>query len=149
MTEKQKEGLNTFFVETFNKILASEEQHIGKSGFANLSVKELHILEAVKLLASQNKNTMSEVAAQVGITVGALTTAVNALVRKNYLSRERPETDRRVVQIYLTKQGIAAEEAHRGFHEKMIDEVGELLSEEELTKLIFALKQLSVFFSPK
>lgn len=147
MTPTQKEGLNTFFVETFNKILVMEEQCISHSGFTDLSVKELHILEAVELLQPQSKNTMTEVATKVGITVGALTTAVNALVRKNYLKRERPENDRRVVKIYLTEQGTAAEEVHRVFHEKMIDGVGKNLSEDSMEHLIFALKQLSSFFS--
>jgi DNA-binding MarR family transcriptional regulator len=145
MTKKQKEELNTFFVETFNKILVLEEQFISRDGLENLSVKELHILEAVELLLPQEKNTMSEVAAKIGITVGALTTAINALVRKNYIKRERSESDRRRVMLYLTEQGVAAEKAHRSFHAEMIDGLGELLSENSLENLIIALRQFSTF----
>lgn len=149
MTKEQREGLNAFFVETFNKILAAEEAAISKGGFHNLSIKELHILEAVALLLPQEKNTMSEAAAKIGITTGALSIAVDALERKNYLRRERTESDRRIVRLYLTEEGASAEEAHRAFHAQMIDDVGELLSTEGLEELLKALTQLSRFFSRK
>ena len=82
MNDEQRDTLNTFFVDTFNKILSLEEQTLLKSSIENLSVKELHIIEAVSILQRDKKNTMTEIAAQVGITVGALTTAVNVLVKK-------------------------------------------------------------------
>lgn len=39
------------------------------------------------------------------ITAGSLTTAMNALVNKKYVLRERGEKDRRVVYIWLTERG--------------------------------------------
>ena len=147
MNDEQRDTLNTFFVDTFNKILSLEEQTLLKSSIENLSVKELHIIEAVSILQRDKKNTMTEIAAQVGITVGALTTAVNVLVKKEYLSRRRSEKDRRVVRIYLTEQGMRAEMHHRIFHENMVSNVGEVLTEEGLENLIIALKQLTSFFN--
>lgn len=147
MNDEQRDTLNTFFVDTFNKILSLEEQTLLKSSIENLSVKELHIIEAVSILQRDKKNTMTEIATKVGITVGALTTAVNVLVKKEYLSRRRSEKDRRVVRIYLTEKGMRAEMHHRIFHENMVSNVGEVLTEEGLGNLIIALKQLTSFFN--
>ena len=44
MNDEQRDTLNTFFVDTFNKILSLEEQTLLKSSIENLSVKELHII---------------------------------------------------------------------------------------------------------
>ena len=149
MTQKQHDELNSFFVDIFNKILLQEEQAVAKKGFSNLSTKELHILEAVKLGQTCEKNTMTDLAGKVGTTVGALTTAVSALVRKEYLVRERPENDRRIVRVHLTPQGEMAEKHHRIYHEKMIESVAQTLNEESLDNLIDTLQKLQVFFSNK
>lgn len=146
MNDTQRNTLNTFFVDTFNRILAMEEQALTRGSLENLSVKELHIIEAVSILQRNRSNTMTEIADQVGITVGALTTAVNTLVRKEYLERRRSETDRRQVLISLTEKGMRAEMHHRIFHENMISNVEMLLTDEELDKLLSALKKLSTFF---
>ena len=47
MNESQREELNYFFVHVFNQILAYEEQALNGMGARDLSVKELHVLEAV------------------------------------------------------------------------------------------------------
>ena len=59
MNDEQRDTLNTFFVDTFNKILSLEEQTLLKSSIENLSVKELHIIEAVSILQRDKKNTMT------------------------------------------------------------------------------------------
>lgn len=50
------------------------------------------------------KKTTSEVAKELSITVGTLTTAINKLVKKGYVERIRSEDDRRVVKLGLTKK---------------------------------------------
>ncbi len=147
MKEAQRDAINTFFVDTFNRILSLEEHALSKGDISDLSVKELHIIEAVCLLEQDGHNTMSEIAAKVGITVGALTTAVNVLVKKGYLKRNRSDKDRRIVRMFLTEKGRHAEIHHRVFHENMIAYVEQALNDEEIDKLIYALKQLSCFFS--
>lgn len=147
MDDQQREVLNTFFVDTFNKITALEERAIARSSVGKISVKELHILEAVSLLQKKGKNTMTEIAVKVGITVGALTTAVNTLVKKEYLARKRSEADRRVVFITLTEKGLRAEMHHKVFHENMMTDVERVLSPEGLDNLITSLQQLTEFFS--
>ena len=82
MNESQREELNYFFVHVFNQILAYEEQALNGMGARDLSVKELHVLEAVGGLTAAGRNTMTQIADALAIRVSTLTTAVNTLVRK-------------------------------------------------------------------
>ena len=149
MEPSQKEALNRFFVQTFNRILSLEELSLAHGGSRGLSVKELHTIEAAAELEKEQKNTMSQIAARLSISVGALTTAVNVLVNKGYLERRGDPNDRRVVQVFLTRHGAAAEWAHRRFHDEMVESVGKVLSGEQLDALIQSLELLSAFFENK
>lgn len=150
MDNAQTAMLNQFFVETFNDILGYEERYLKRSGVRNLSVRELHILEAVSALAPQGKNTMSATAKRLSISVGALTTAVGTLVRKGFLRRAGRENDRRVVVLELTDTGRGANEKHGAFHGEMIRKVGEILDPASIQNLCQSLSKLSEFFkNPK
>ncbi len=146
MTATQLERLNLFFVQTLNKILSIEEKALMNTGFDNLSVREFHILEAVAELELMNNNTMTHIAAKLDISVGALTTAVNVLVKKGYLERAGREDDRRIVLVRLTPLAKAANEKHSAFHKEMIEKIGELLSERDLYTLMLSLERLSNYF---
>ena len=103
----------------------------------------MHIIEAIGL---SGESTMSAVAKKLKITAGSLTTAVNALVRKSYVKRERSEEDRRVVYIALTEKGERAYHHHEQFHRQMTNAVIEKLDDEEITVLVKMLKDISSFF---
>lgn len=140
------EALNHFFVTTFNHILAWEERSVRSAGVSGLSVKELHVLEAVEELAKAGRNTMSQIAARMGITLGALTTAVNVLVRKGYLARGGDENDRRVVYASLTPSGEAALAIHEAFHRRMIGDIMAVLDDASLAALTRSVEVLDGFF---
>ena len=146
MTDAQEKYLNDFFVHIFNKILAWEEQALSNVGAADLSVKELHVLEAVNDLTAQSRNTMTAIADALSIRVSSLTAAVNTLVRKGYLERRGEPGDRRVIRIRLTEKGEQANQLHSRFHADMIAGVAQGLNEEELNVLVHSLEQLSRFF---
>ena len=86
------------------------------------------------------------VARDLSVTVGTLTIAVNSLVKKGYVRRERSQKDRRVVLISLTDRGDRAYLHHQNFHEEMIRATLEGLSEEETAVLVKALSHLQEFF---
>ena len=149
MTGEQKKQLNGFFVNTFNEILAWEDQSLRKIGRTDLSVREMHIIEAVSMLEAYGKNTMANIARVLVVSPGSLTTAVNVLVRKGYLKRQRAEYDRRVVLVTLTQDGAAINEKHKQFHEEMMDFIGEALSEEQIEVVIKSLGRLVKYFGEK
>lgn len=146
MTGTQEQYFNGFFVHIFNRILALEERALNKVGAKDLSVKELHVLEAVSNLVAAGRNTMTNVADELAIRVSSLTTAVNTLVRKGYLQREGVPGDRRVIQLRLTEKGQQANQMHSRFHHEMIQSIGAQLSELELDVLVQSLKSLEGFF---
>ncbi|MDU7337964.1 MAG: MarR family transcriptional regulator [Clostridium sp.] len=149
MNFEQQEELNYFFVETFNRILQYEEAALSAGDTIGLSMKELHILEAVAQMQLLQQNTMSKIAAKLGISTGALTTAIGVLVTKGCLERQSSEQDRRLVWIILTPKGERAELQHRLFHKEMVQMIGNSLTEESLNSLLASLKTLSRFFEQK
>lgn len=146
MTESQREELNYFFVHVFNQILACEEQALNGVGARDLSVKELHVLEAVGGLSAQGRNTMTQIADALAIRVSSLTAAVNTLVRKGYLERGGEPGDRRVIRVYLTPKGEEADRLHAQFHARMTDSAAAKLEEGELDALLRSLRRLDRFF---
>jgi DNA-binding MarR family transcriptional regulator len=54
---------------------------------------------------SRGRATVSEVAAELGVTLAAVTALANKLVRTGWVGRYRDERDRRVVWMELTPEG--------------------------------------------
>ena len=137
------ETINDILVNLFNEIWDIEEKALITDQFKDISVNDMHIMEAIGIEKPKN---MSSVARMVDVTVGTLTIAINNLVKKEYVLRVRSEEDRRVVLISLSEKGKAAYEHHRQFHQKMVTAVLEDLNQEETLVLTNALKKLSSFF---
>ena len=137
---------NELLVDIFNDILVIGQRAIMKSEFKDLSITEIHTIEAIGMYEVR---TMSEVAADLKITVGTLTTAINNLVKKGYVERKRTEEDRRVVLIQLTKRGKLAYRIHEKFHKDMVKETVDGFSEGEEVVLVTALEKLNSFFKSK
>ncbi len=135
--------INDVLVKLFNEIWELEEDAIITGEFKNITVNDMHIIEAIG--PDEGKN-MSAIARLLGITVGSLTTSMNGLVKKDYVVRERSELDRRVVNIRLTDKGMRAYEQHDNFHKKMTDAVINSLDETEVPVLTKTLSALSQFF---
>ena len=134
--------INDTLVNLFNEIWELEKEAIITEEFKDITNNDMHIIEAIGL---SGENTMSSVAKKLKITAGSLTTAVNALVRKAYVKRERSEEDRRVVYIALTEKGEKAYH-HEQFHRQMTNAVIEKLDDEEIDALVKMLKDISAFF---
>lgn len=142
----KKQVLNELLVQTFNDILKIEQKALAESVLNDLSITETHTIEAIGMYEPK---TMSEVAQNLKITVGTLTTAINKLVKKGYVDRTRCEKDRRSVKIGLTRKGKLAYRIHEKFHHDMIKATVEGLSPEEEDVLIRSLEKLNEFFKSK
>ena len=138
-----QETINDILINLFNDILKLEEEAIITDEFKDITNNDMHIIEAVGL---SGENTMSVVAKKLGITAGSLTTSVNSLVNKKYVTRQRSDEDRRVVFLKLTDKGKRAYEHHREYHSQMTEAVISRLDEEEVPVLIKSLTGLSEFF---
>ncbi|MDD3223170.1 MAG: MarR family transcriptional regulator [Clostridium sp.] len=135
--------MNELLVDLFNDILTIEQNTLKKGIFNDLSITEMHTIEAIGMYDSK---TMSQVAKNLGITVGTLTKAIKNLVKKNYVQRKRGEQDRRTVNLILTKRGKVAYRMHSRFHRDMIRATIEDMTEEEEQVMLKALDKLNMFF---
>lgn len=138
-----KSTLNEVLVKLFRNINTIEEQAVKQSSFKDLTVNDMHVIEAIGIRMAQN---MSTVAKSLMVTTGTLTISVNGLVKKGYVERVRSEEDRRVVLISLTEKGKKAYRDHQHFHEEMVTAIVTELSDEEQRILEKSLGNLSRFF---
>lgn len=113
-------ALNSILVKLFNDILNIEEKALITEEFKDISVTDMHIIEAIGIAEPR---TMSMISKSLGVTMGTLTTGINGLVRKGYVVRNRSDRDRRIVYASLTEKGIAAYHHHMKFHKSMIDSI--------------------------
>ena len=135
--------INTMLVNTFHEILELEEKAIITDKFRDISNNDMHIIEAI---GEDSGARMTDIARKLNITVGSLTTSMNSLVNKGYVSRKRSENDRRVVNIYLRDKGLEAYEHHKQFHKEMTGALVNCLTPEELGVWMKSLDTLTEFF---
>ncbi|MBL1230854.1 MarR family transcriptional regulator [Enterococcus sp. BWB1-3] len=140
--EPDLETINDYLVNVFNDILTIEESELKKSKFKDLSITEMHTIEAIGMY---KRKTSSEVAKELSITVGTLTVAINNLVKKNYVERIRSEDDRRVVKLGLTQKGKLLYRVHQHFHREMVKNILSGMDQKEEQALLKALKNLHDF----
>ena len=141
-TVKTTEVINDLLVNLFNNLLVIERNSLRATEYKDLTMNEWHVLEQIGLA----KITMTELANQLKITVGTLTTTINRLLKKGYVTRNQAEDDRRFVYIQLTEMGIAAFKEHETFHKNMVKSVVSQLEEEDHDVLVHSLEKLTEFF---
>lgn len=135
--------LNEVLVRLFNDIMDIEQKAIITPEFKDITNNDMHVIDAIGVGTPKN---MSTIARELSVTVGTLTIAMNSLVKKGYVMRERSNEDRRVVYISLSEKGKKAYEHHADFHRQMIQGVMEELDEEELEVLVKTLRHLNNWF---
>ena len=143
---QQESQLNTFLVEVFNDILRLEEQSL-RSSCKNLSVSELHVLEAVDKCSAQGPPCMAEIAAALNITAGTLTISIKTLEQKGYVERKRSSKDKRRVSVALTPTARPVLDAHSVFHANLVKRVAAYLSPDQIDTLCTTLAALHHYFT--
>ena len=134
--------LNDMFVSIFNTATRLEEEAIRNASYDDISITEIRTLEAV---GTGRPRTMTHVANILGIKVSTLTTAINRLVKKGYVSRLRDEHDRRMVKISLTERGLKAVREHEAFHEAMIKEAVSQIPEDSVGQFLDSVSSINDF----
>ena len=145
MNKKQIDILNDYFLHSALHLLTLEEQCLRKACSKDLSIRELHVLEAVSSLRSANRNTMAEIARYLHLSPASLTTAVNVLVKKEYVTRSYSPVDRRVIYVGLSGSGEAANRKYLDFVRDMIRTVGRDLDEENTDAMIASILSLTEY----
>ena len=125
-----------------NSVQVNEETSLRTSQFSDVSLKEMHTIEII----GKNTNvTPSDIARELMLTLGTVTTSLNKLEAKGYIERKRSKLDRRVVHLTLTKKGKLLDRLHRKFHKNMVIHIAEDMNEQEFEALAQGLKNLHKF----
>ena len=132
------ESLNSILVTLFNDIMNIEEKALITDEFSDITVTDMHIIEAIGI---KEPRTMGTISKALGVTMGTLTVGING-----YVIRTRSEEDRRVVYASLTPKGNAAYTHHMRFHRDMIKHITDDLSEDEAAVLIKTFTRLEDYF---
>lgn len=145
------EYLNDLLVAAYSSIHKIEEQNIAKATSLNLSISEIHLIEAIEKNIQQDDKgkTISELSEIMQVTLPSITLAINKLVKKGYVTKNRSQTDGRVVYVTLTDRGRKVARVHRHFHKRMVRAVAGDLSEQEFNAMVKGLVKLNKFLSEK
>ena len=135
--------LNDALVNLFRDVMDLEEKAIITEEFQDITNNDMHVIQAIGIGEPKN---MSTIAKTLSVTVGTLTIAMNSLVKKGYVTRERGKEDRRVVYISLSEKGRNAYQYHEKFHHDMIDAILQDLTSAETESLVSALAKLNLWF---
>ena len=73
------ERMNDVLCNLFRDINALEEKAIATSDFDDLTINDIHVIDAIGLGEPKN---MTAIAKELSVTVGTLTIAMNGLVKK-------------------------------------------------------------------
>lgn len=135
-------SISTNLIKLFDNIMEVEAYTIKNKYGNKISMTEVHTIAAIGMAELKS---MSELAAQLNITVGTLTVGINNLVKKGFVERYKTERDRRVVKIALTKEGKKIYALHEKFHKDMVFALVKGLNENEMDVVAKALDNLESF----
>lgn len=134
--------INRALIKIYNGILWIEEKELLKSTFNDLTIKELHAVDAISMYDHQ---TVSQVAKKLHLTPGTMTAMTDRLINKGYVERKRDADDRRIIRLYLTKKGRVLYRAHRAFHNMMVKSFLKDMNDQDLKIVNKAISNLEDF----
>lgn len=140
--ESDYQKINEGLIKVYSGILWIEENELRKSTFNDLTLKEMHAIDAISMY---NHQTISQVAEKLHLTPGTMTSMTDRLIKKGYVDRIRDKDDRRVVRLALTKRGRVLYRAHRAFHNMMVKRFLQGMNDAEMKIVKKAMQNLEDF----
>ncbi len=134
--------LNNLLQETFKDILKVEELVLKRTA-PELSVSEVQLLEEVK---SARDPTVSDLAEAMDIAAPSATVAINKLVKKGFLIKEKNEQDGRSVVVRLTREGEKINRLSHYIRMKLVRAAVSGLDDDEKQSLLRGAERLEEFF---
>ena len=137
--------LNRLLVLAYRKINKLEEGILHSVSGMDLSISEMHLLEAVGECKGKGI-PLYELAQRMDVSPPTVTVAINKLTKKGFVIKRKSETDKRSVIVELTRVGKRMNAAHRYFHEQMVRDIDKLLTPSEREGMLRGMEQLNRFF---
>ncbi|TCZ77412.1 MarR family transcriptional regulator [Paenibacillus albiflavus] len=99
---------------------------------------QYYVLEQLKV----SERTVSGLAELVGLTSGAITGIADKLIEAGYIERSRDITDRRIVKLVITEQGLSVLETLRMQRKEVVEKFFGNLTEDEIRHMIDMFEKL-------
>ncbi|CAH0419017.1 MarR family winged helix-turn-helix transcriptional regulator [Periweissella ghanensis] len=138
--------LNAKLVKIFNDVRWVEERDLSKSSFADLSLRDMHTIEAISLDENQ---TVSQVAHTMCLSPGSMTKIIDKLVAHLYVTRMPSKTDRRITHLGLTEKGHAIFLEHLNFHQRMVQALTSDMNDHEIDAMLQGIANVQKFLNRK
>ena len=135
-------AINEMMMDTYNAIARVEQAALSSTRLKDLSITEIHTIDAI----GKTRSTMGELANALSVTMATLTVCIDKLERKEYVRRYRGESDRRVVYVELTRNGVVALRLHNMYHLRLLKEVLEGYSAQDKEVLCEVLTRINHYF---
>lgn len=145
--EQAKEMLNDVLVKIFNQIMFSEEATLQEKTNGKITIRNIHILEAIANAELENKTNITSIAKTLNITTGTLTVALNKLQKQGYIIKKQSDKDKRIFYVALTKEGKRINKIHADYHKDMVNFIVNNLSTKEEANLIDLLSKVKYYFT--
>ncbi|MBC8539003.1 MarR family transcriptional regulator [Christensenellaceae bacterium NSJ-63] len=136
--------LNDLLVGAYHSIGKLEELSLKSVKSVDLSISELHLLEAIGK-GNAEGYTIGQLAQDMGITLPSVTVAIKKLEKKGYAQKIRSDSDARRVHVILTRRGRKMEAMHRYFHRQLVCALLSSMEEGEKQQLFRAMQKLNAF----
>jgi DNA-binding MarR family transcriptional regulator len=117
-----------------------EEGVIRASEFANLTLTQIHYLDAIRHF--ETPPTLSKVAECLDIAKPTATNAIDRLENDGYVRKVPSADDRRVWYVYLTTKGLRISDLHDQIHQGYAENFEKSLNKEELDLLVVLLNKV-------
>ncbi|WP_141212379.1 MarR family winged helix-turn-helix transcriptional regulator [Enemella evansiae] len=98
-------------------------------------------------IANDPEITSARLAADLGVTKGAISQHLGVLEKGGYLTRRRSERDGRVQVLELQPRGVAYRDALRRYEEFTVDRYLAKLSADDIAEIVAALTKLKSAFA--
>lgn len=104
-----------------------------------LTPGEIHTIAAI---GGEDGIFMSELAARLGVTKGAVTQLAGRLEQKGLIRRRSDSVDARATIIFLTAAGVLAYQAHEEMHLKFYQKLSGQLTAQEIKVFVNCIEKL-------
>jgi DNA-binding MarR family transcriptional regulator len=117
-----------------------EDAVIQKSVFANLSLTQIHYLDAIRHF--DTPPAISELAEHLKVAKPTVTNALERLEQEGYLRKVPSSEDRRVWYVHLTTKGLKISLLHDQIHQGYAELFEKALDKEEVDQLVVLLNKV-------
>src|ERR1700733_5679121 len=131
------------FIDTIPLVMQFMRRQMRRASKQKLSIPQLRTLYFISI---HDRPSLSDAADFIGLSLPAMSRLVDALVRKELVSRTACQDDRRHVRLGITAKGAAAlDVAWKGTHARLSEEV-EAMSQEQRITISAAMEVLRATF---